>query len=70
MSDEWPEPFGIDCPECGDVCYGSHGNLMGDGDKLVCDGCGRGWYVSVEEDGEAWINDEQEPDAPEGAPKT
>lgn len=48
----------LECPCCGDIGVESNDGLFQDGQPLTC-GC-PGW-VSVEEDGDAWINNGDEP---------
>jgi hypothetical protein len=49
----------LECPCCGDAGAASDGEgCFYDGQQLIC-GCS-GW-VSVEENGEAWINNGDEP---------
>lgn len=59
MSEGGPYPDYIECPCCGDDgAVSDSAGLFFDGQPLIC-GC-RGW-VSVDEDGAAWINNGDEP---------
>jgi hypothetical protein len=66
MSNQGPAPTGaqetLECPCCGDVgATANHDGTFDDGDGLEC-GCS-GW-VTVEEDGDVWINNGDQPCKP------
>ncbi len=49
-----------DCPDCGGGVYTGDDGMVADGDELPCCDCGKLWPVSVDEDGNAWIQEVEE----------